>query len=191
MPLGKHLLDTLERMGCGGVLLDAGGTVVKASSRAAKLLEQEIGAPDPRLTAADWTRAAIKKLVARGENRFSIGPGQYWVVIPRYESRPLIIHSIPLAEAPESGPNTVLVLIDLADTAQPAPTPLERIFGLTKAEARLAIQFAGGRSPAEIGKQSGLSMGTVRSHLAAVFAKTQTKRQGELVALLARIAVLP
>jgi DNA-binding CsgD family transcriptional regulator len=97
----------------------------------------------------------------------------------------------PLAEAPESGPTTVLVLIDLANTAQPAPTPLELIFGLTKAEARLAIQFAGGKSPAEIAKQSGLSMGTVRSHLAAVFAKTQTKRQGELVALLARIAVLP
>jgi DNA-binding CsgD family transcriptional regulator len=34
-------------------------------------------------------------------------------------------------------------------------------------------------------------MATVRSQLASVLAKTQTRRQAELVALLARIAILP
>lgn len=75
--------------------------------------------------------------------------------------------------------------------AQPRGEVLERLFGLTGAEARLAIRIGRGDTPADVAQETGVSMATVRSQLAAVFAKTQTSRQAELVALLARVAILP
>jgi DNA-binding CsgD family transcriptional regulator len=103
----------------------------------------------------------------------------------------LVIHSVPVADAMADGPHTVLVLVDLSDTPKPRPASLEQLFGLTRAEARLAVQFASGCTPAHIAAENGLSLATVRSQLASVFAKTQTSRQTELVALLARVAILP
>jgi DNA-binding CsgD family transcriptional regulator len=68
---------------------------------------------------------------------------------------------------------------------------LQRMFGLTMAETRLAIQMARGDVPADVARSRRLSRTTIRSQLASVFAKTQTRRQAELVTLLARVAVLP
>ena len=47
-----------------------------------------------------------------------------------------------------------------------------------------------GKSLQDIAKASGVSLGTVRSQTKAVLAKTHTNRQAELVALLARLAMI-
>ena len=64
-------------------------------------------------------------------------------------------------------------------------------FGLTAAEAKVAVQIGRGDMLADIAGEHGVSVATVRSQLASVFAKTQTRRQTELAMLLARIAILP
>jgi len=61
------------------------------------------------------------------------------------------------------------------------------IFGLSPAEARLASFLANGASLEEAALQFGISRETVRNQLKAVFAKTDTHRQSELVALLGKI----
>ena len=43
----------------------------------------------------------------------------------------------------------------------------------------------------EIASTRHQSVGTLRKHLAAIFEKTRTNRQAELVALLVRMAILP
>ncbi|MGO4671075.1 helix-turn-helix transcriptional regulator [Bosea sp. 2RAB26] len=63
--------------------------------------------------------------------------------------------------------------------------------GLTMAETRVALQLARGEPPGDVARNSHVSPTTVRSQLAALFAKTNAKRQAELVKLLARIAILP
>lgn len=67
---------------------------------------------------------------------------------------------------------------------------LQRYFALTPAEARLAQIIAVGSGPEEAAKTFGVKLSTVRSQLAAVFYKTRTKRQGQLVALLSLLAHL-
>jgi DNA-binding CsgD family transcriptional regulator len=57
-------------------------------------------------------------------------------------------------------------------------------FGLTKAEARLALRLAEGASLANAAQAFDVKMTTIRSQLQQVFAKTETSRQAELVALL-------
>lgn len=58
---------------------------------------------------------------------------------------------------------------------------LQRQYGLTPAETRVLSLVGSGRSPAEIADELELRLPTVRSHLAAVFAKTGARRQAELV----------
>jgi DNA-binding CsgD family transcriptional regulator len=57
---------------------------------------------------------------------------------------------------------------------------------LSRAEARLAKALVSGATLAEYAEATSLSINTVRRHLAAAFSKTDTKRQGELIALLIR-----
>jgi hypothetical protein len=78
-----------------------------------------------------------------------------WVVIRAEGRRPLILHAVPIAPHAASGPHTVVILIDLAGARQPSPEALQKIFGLTPAEARLAIEIARGRSPDEIAEAAG------------------------------------
>jgi DNA-binding CsgD family transcriptional regulator len=71
---------------------------------------------------------------------------------------------------------------DLA--ALPGVVRLRAEFGLTKAEARLALRLAEGSSLASAARAFNVKLTTVRSQLQQVFAKTGTSRQTELVALL-------
>jgi DNA-binding CsgD family transcriptional regulator len=68
---------------------------------------------------------------------------------------------------------------------------LQTVFDLTVAEAKLASDIATGRPLAKIAAARRLSMSTCRTQLQAIFAKTRTCRQAELVALLTRISILP
>ncbi len=79
----------------------------------------------------------------------------------------------------------VCVLIVDPDSQRPmASEGLQRLFGLTKAEARLAILLARGEDLRRIADQLQITYGSARSRLAQIFAKTETRRQGELISLL-------
>jgi DNA-binding CsgD family transcriptional regulator len=61
---------------------------------------------------------------------------------------------------------------------------LRALYGLTPAETRLAQRLAAGDELKAAAAQLGIGYGTARAQLAAIFRKTETKRQGELVRLL-------
>jgi DNA-binding CsgD family transcriptional regulator len=67
----------------------------------------------------------------------------------------------------------------LPDTRQ-----LRSHFGLTDAQARLAIEIAKGEGLKVCTRRLGIAMSTGRSHLKQIFEKTETKRQAELVRLI-------
>ncbi len=67
---------------------------------------------------------------------------------------------------------------------------LQRLFGLTAAEARLAALLGGGTSLESAAEALAVSRNTARTHLQHIYQKTGTRKQGELVALLGRRALL-
>lgn len=67
------------------------------------------------------------------------------------------------------------------------PTLLQALFGLSPAEARIAIGVAEGGSLPELAARAEVTHATVRSQLRSVFDKTGVRRQSELAALLARL----
>ena len=86
------------------------------------------------------------------------------------------------------------VAIFISDPAQPlsfGSDTLMTLFGLTAAEARLASRLAAGDALETIADELGIAKETARNQVKAVFAKTRTHRQAELVAVLARLAHSP
>jgi DNA-binding CsgD family transcriptional regulator len=72
----------------------------------------------------------------------------------------------------------------------PSEAVLQRLFDLTAAEARLACSISRGETLEEAAAALGVKVSTVRSQLAKLMIKTGTRRQGQLVALLVRVAYL-
>ena len=187
--LGQPLLDTLERMGYGGILFDRHGNALHANASAVRILQREIdNPPDP--PTLDWIRVSANRLLARGKARYTRA-ADVWVIVPRVDGRNLVLHSVEIGSGRKRLPGRVIIAVDLYESAHPQPEVLNTLFGLTQAEARLAVYILQGESPAEIAHRNGTSIATVRSQLASVFAKTQTSRQAELVSLLARVSILP
>jgi DNA-binding CsgD family transcriptional regulator len=82
--------------------------------------------------------------------------------------------------------NPPFTLTAIAPRPGPPAGLLSGAFGLTPAEARLATIIAGGRNPELAAEELQISRATARNRLKAIFAKTATRRQSELVALLSR-----
>jgi DNA-binding CsgD family transcriptional regulator/GAF domain-containing protein len=79
---------------------------------------------------------------------------------------------------------TVLVVVANTPYRSPSTTEiLRRLFKLTETEAKLAKCISEGASLHEAATVLHIGIGTARAHLKHVFAKTGTKRQGQLVAL--------
>ncbi|MBZ9873174.1 helix-turn-helix transcriptional regulator [Mesorhizobium sp. BR1-1-9] len=63
-------------------------------------------------------------------------------------------------------------------------TRVRKLFDLTPAEARLAAALVSGRTLKEVAADSSITVKTCRTYIERIFAKTRTRKQSELVALL-------
>ena len=104
------------------------------------------------------------------------------------DEQPLIAHLA--AESEGAGDHRAVSLTDLHDFPVPHEDTLRAVFDLTPAEARLAQGITRGDTLEEVATSLGIKMPTARTQLAAVFAKTGTRRQAKLVAILTRLALL-
>jgi DNA-binding CsgD family transcriptional regulator len=111
-------------------------------------------------------------------------------VVSRKAQRPVVVRVLPVPAAarnPFLGARALLTFTLLEPNRGPSPNLLMTAFRLSPAEARLASIIAEGTSPEQAAEQLGLARETVRNQLKAVFAKTDTHRQAELIALLAKL----
>ena len=84
-------------------------------------------------------------------------------------------------------PAVAVFVSDPERTPELPTTRLSRLYGLTSAEAQLALQVAGGHDLREIAAMSKRTMNTLRTQLKQVFQKTGTRRQAQLVRLVLQI----
>ena len=91
------------------------------------------------------------------------------------------------AHLPPQETNTLLTLNALGPKPGPPAAILAKTFRLTPAEAKLASVIARGASPEIAAGELKISRETARNQLKSVFAKTNTHRQSELVALLLQV----
>ena len=113
------------------------------------------------------------------------------VVIARPSGRALHVDAFPMPrdfQSLLSGVVALLLLREVEDRAVSLARALRQDFALTPAEIRLAVVMADGAALQDASERMGIAVSTARAQLKSVFAKTGTHRQGELVALLARLA---
>jgi DNA-binding CsgD family transcriptional regulator len=95
-----------------------------------------------------------------------------------------------LTTKPKPGEGRTINLADLHHIPTPSPAALQNFFNLTPGEVQIAQSIIG-ETVEEIAERLGVKLPTARTQLASVFAKTGTRRQAQLVALLVRVAHIP
>jgi DNA-binding CsgD family transcriptional regulator len=183
---------TLEASGRAVLGLDACGRVLAVSQAAERHLGAvlrirngalEIGDPALRPRLSALVDAAIKHDPGRPNGMppplgIRLGSG-----------RMLHIDVLPLP--PDvTPPRRIVALLFLRETGDGGGSLAETLrqrFGLTPAESRLALALADGMGLREAADRNGVRLSTARVQLKAIFWKTETHRQAELVALLARL----
>jgi DNA-binding NarL/FixJ family response regulator len=112
-----------------------------------------------------------------------------FVKLPRKDRMPLVISVTAFRNNRQTGPwndnqTVALLFYDPERKIFPSEQILLEIYGLTRAEARVATLLTSGCRIEEITGKLQVSENTVKCHLKAIFAKTGTHRQSEVVSLL-------
>jgi len=186
--------NALSLLGRAAVAIDRRGFVLDQNVQADTLFDDEVFVANRRLiikeTAASSAYNALldRLAVTQDTEALSTTP----IVVKRAHKHPCFLQVLPVpvaARSPFLGARAVLTLTDLETVCAPKPVILTQTFGFTPAEAKLASLIAVGKSPEQAARHLGVSEATARNQLKGVFSKTQTHRQSELVALLARLTV--
>lgn len=99
-----------------------------------------------------------------------------------------ILTLVPVRESGpvDSGISGIAFIADPRQKQITAISLLAKTYAFTKTEAELAIALLNGHTLSAIADQRGVSYNTVKTHLQAIFSKTHTRRQAELISLLLR-----
>jgi len=183
--------DALDAADLAVILLDADGAPDFVSRRAERLLGEndalslrggQLGAATPAAT------RSLRRLIACAAER-RLSEGDLSLSLPRPQRRrPLLARAAPLSrDAAEATGNSrscvALFLCDPGFRDRLDEQAIAASYHLTPRESQVALAIARGADVACAGRSLGVSAGTVRTHLKAVFAKTGARRQSELVRL--------
>jgi DNA-binding CsgD family transcriptional regulator len=188
------LLEQSNRFPGAIVFLNADGTLITQNDAAKRILDRNDGLSvdkKGKLYAArreDTKRmnngiaAALKRPALAGSDHGPLslprpsGKRSYSVLCFSVRMEPLYSHQDHAH---------VLVFIDDPDTvASPSTVLLRRFYGLTRAEAEVAVALCRGKSINKIAIELNRSKNTIRTLVQRIFHKTDTTRQAELVTLL-------
>jgi DNA-binding CsgD family transcriptional regulator len=180
----------LEAAGRAAVLLDQDGRVSLITKDAETMLGSEIFVRANVLCSNDKTVHAKLVAIAEAVRRRKCR-GLPNLVLHRADKLPLLVMPSPVCGAGLDllpGARLILTLIDLEEPPRLRLETICDVLGLTRTEGQLACWLTGGKSVEEIAFLKGGAVSSVRQTLKAIFAKTGTHSQPELVALVSKLA---
>lgn len=188
------LAEAFEAMSLSAFVCDAEGRILANTPSAETLfsdgwLLKQLG----HLTGGDGVNASLlRRAISRCGRRGLVG-------LPRCES---VVLRAPLKPEP--------LVLDVTSIAEPSRNIFQRrrvlvlarrsrysghnriailraCFGLTQAEAGIAVAILGGLDRQSISRSRGVSAGTVQTQMKSIFQKVHVRRESELVAVLSRV----
>jgi DNA-binding CsgD family transcriptional regulator len=185
--------NILDRLSDGVVILDRIASILFANA-AARALEAE-GVLRLRQPIATYSSTYSQRLAELIKLALTGAPGGT-MSFPRKADGQLLtimvssIRSKDTGRFSDAGFKHAAVLLFIVDPANRRSIPLGQImdaYGLTQAEARVALAASSGNTVGETARLLNLSPNTIKTHLRRVFAKTGTGRQAELSGLIAAV----
>lgn len=187
---GVSALDTLNTMLLPAISIDRNGLVVGMNAEADAIFDDEVMVSNQRLFIRDVeARAALKASLNRLTDQIEVTIAEP-IVVRRSDKLPIILRIWPFkgpAHLPEQDVHALITLNALGPKPGPPAAMLAKAFHLTPAEAKLASIIARGVPPEVAARELKISRETARNRLKSIFAKTDTHRQSELVALLRQV----
>jgi DNA-binding CsgD family transcriptional regulator/PAS domain-containing protein len=178
------LREMIDGLATAVIVIDDDGRLLQANSSAQALLGQRnmnaVGA-----SFVDLDRSAMRQLASMPRSTGS-------TFIETTTGKRIVAHVLPLTSGSESfmsagGSEPVAaIFLQPAEFELPSiPECLARAFHLTPAELRVALATLRHDKVADVAENLGISEATVKTHLSRVFSKTDTKRQADIVKLVA------
>ena len=182
-------IAALNAMRLPAIALNQHGLVAEVNAAADAVFDQNINIKDRRLFVRDpdartLLKNAVDQLKALSRlDSLALEP----VIVPRMDKLPVIVRIWPFEGALGQDVRALLTLNALGPKPGPSAAILAKTFRLTPSEAKVACIIARGAPPDIAARELKISRETARNQLKSVFAKTDTHRQSELVALLLQV----
>jgi DNA-binding CsgD family transcriptional regulator len=190
-----RLAQALDALRCGVVMTNGEGAILHANQAAEEMLRDGtavqgrggiLNAADA--AAAQELRQAIR--LAAGDES-TLGETGLAVSLGAPGGAPLFAHVLPMTGGnlrtrlqPEAAAAVIIGTATPDLTREERKDHLRRRYGLTPAEADVALEIARGEGRDACAARLGISTATVRAHLGRIFEKTGVHRQAELTHLL-------
>ena len=181
--------DLLDWLDLGVIITNAAGRLIRLNRRAEAILAREDGLSiAPSGLTASYPDEARK---LRDAIATATGAGSRLRLSRPSQKPPLLVTVVPVRSgadgADQGGPAWVaLFVMDPARAATPAPALLQEMYGLTDAEAAFAAEIGRGGELQDAAERLAIAATTAQIHLTRIFEKTGTRRQAELVNLVAQ-----
>lgn len=190
----------LDRLSDGIVFLDERGRVLHLNRSAADLLNNN----DGLFVSGRTLHATVSEEHARLSCMIGVPAGAeplagdhpVEITITRPTGLPgYIVSAIPIQPhdartAVLRGARTVLIIRDPMAVPPARHATLREAFGLTDAEASLALALAAGETPASYARLARVKISTIRTQVSALIQKMQVERQADVVRVVARMSAL-
>lgn len=196
--IGFELIDKLSQP---IILLNLSGVVIHTNHAAKNILEKNkilkiensnIFLPEPYYTQFKESLSYLELLFKKERLLKNTNLDDGCIKISEKEGSSLYIFSTLLISEAEMKMFGIrpTVMLTLYDPNHPSEIDLHLLhvsFNLTQAEAKVALLLLDGFLPKKIAQKHGVNLDTVRKQLQAIYKKTSTNRQSELVKLLLNI----
>ncbi len=193
----ESLRQAFDGLAAGMFLVDARGRVVHANTAGAAMLDgQPLQTRDGRLVPHERAAAPAlaNVLAAAAGGDAAIGVSGISLAIEGRDGERYVAHVLPLSSdsrrrAADSAAAVALLCVQRAALEAPAaPEVIAKAFELTPSELRVLLAVVEVGGVAETAERLGIGEATVKTHLNRVFAKTESRRQADLVKLVAGFA---
>jgi DNA-binding CsgD family transcriptional regulator/PAS domain-containing protein len=185
------LREAFDGLGAGVFFVDAEGRLLHANDAGRGLLgDTQVNVPPGTSAPLRLDRTILRDLVPRMGQSFAAGSQ----VVDTEDGERMVVSVLPLVGRAHTvtgvGGDAAAALFMRPATFDPPSIPeaLVQAFDLTPAELRVALATLKHDKVADVADTLGVAETTVKTHLSRVFAKTDTKRQADIVKLVAAFA---
>lgn len=190
----ETVLDTLS---VAVLLIGANLKIIHANTAAQTLLEA--GDPIGSLAGvlkpqSQQVRAALRAVLQTTSiTTVAAGDHSHRIPAPSANGDPFILHVLTLKHRPMPVGLSLKAIAAIFVTpaigqSESPDAALAALFNLTRMETRVLSEVAAGNTLATVARTLNIGSSTVRTHLLKVFSKTGTRRQADLVRLVASLA---